>query len=268
MRKLAARIGLAALGLYLTACLAMFLVQRSILFHPDTRDVALDVGRVPDASVVELITSDDETIKAWWVPPADNSPVYLYLHGNAETLASRDLRLGFLSGEGAGVLAISWRGYGGSTGSPSEAGFRLDASTAYEWLMQQGIAPNRVIVFGESIGTGIAVWLSANRDTGALVLDSAYTAIFRVAQQRYPWLPVKLLSRDPLDSLQWADQITVPVLTFHCTGDRLVPFAMGEELLAALASEDKQLVPIDRQCHVPSVQPLMEQFRELENKLR
>jgi fermentation-respiration switch protein FrsA (DUF1100 family) len=110
------------------------------------------------------------------------------------------------------------------------------------------------------------MWLAARQEAAGLVLDSPYTAIWRLGQQRYPWLPVEQLSRDPFDSLQWADDIDVPVFAFHCTGDRIVPYAMGEELFAALASSDKQFERIDRQCHVPSVEPLMAQFRELERK--
>ena len=268
MRKLYTRIGLGALGLYLAACAAMYVVQRAILFPADTRDVALDVASVPNASVIELRTADGETIKTWWVPPASpGRPVYLYFHGNAETLASRDGRFGLLTAEGAGLLGVSWRGYGGSSGSPSEQGFRQDALAAYEWLMGQGVEPTRLIVFGESVGTGIATWLSAQRDSAALVLDSPYTAVYKLAQRRYPWLPVKWLARDPLDSLQWAGQIKVPALLFHCTGDRIIPYAMGEELFAALASQDKHFEPIERECHVPSVQPLLARFRALEGKL-
>jgi fermentation-respiration switch protein FrsA (DUF1100 family) len=268
-RKIAVRIALAVAGLYIVACATMYFAQRSILFPADTRDVALDVASVPNASVVELQTSDGETLKAWWVPPSSaDKPVYLYFHGNAETLRSRDGRFGLLTADGEGLLGLSWRGYGGSTGSPSEAGFKQDALAGYEWLRMQGIDSGRLIIFGESIGTNIAVWLSAMRESAALVLDSAYTAIYKIAQQRYPWLPVSLLSRDPLDSMQWAGQITVPAFVFHCTGDRVVPYAMGQELFGALASIDKHFETIERECHVPSVQPLMPQLRELEGKLQ
>lgn len=246
----------------------MYFAQRSILFPADTRDVALDVARVPNARVVELATADGETIKAWWVPPADAAqPVYLYFHGNAETLANRDGRFMLLTKEGAGLLGVSWRGYGGSTGTPSEQGFRQDGIAAYDWLRAQDIAPERLIVFGESIGTNIALWLSARQDTAALVLDSPYTAIYELGQQRYPWLPVQLLSRDPMNSMLWVGQVDVPTFVFHCTGDRVVPYEMGEEVFAALATEDKQFERIDRQCHVPSVEPLMSQLRELEQKV-
>jgi fermentation-respiration switch protein FrsA (DUF1100 family) len=162
---------------------------------------------------------------------------------------------------------VSWRGYGGSSGAPSEQGFRHDAIAAYEWLLAQNVAPERLIVFGESIGTNIALWLSARQDTAALVLDSPYTAISTLAQLRYPWLPVDLLARDPMNSMLWVDQVTVPTFVFHCTGDPVVPYELGVELFAALAAEDKRFEPIERDCHVPSVEPLMAQFRELEAKV-
>lgn len=267
-RRIAVRIAFAIAGLYLVACATLYFAQRSILFPADTRDIALDVGKVPYASVVELHTADKQTIKAWWIAPRSaGKPVYLYFHGNAETLASRDGRFTLLTADGAGLLGVSWRGYGGSSGAPSEAGFRQDALAAYEWLRMQGIEPRRLIIFGESIGTNIALWLSATQDSAALVLDSPYTAIYRIAQQRYPWLPVSWLSRDPLDNMQWAGRITVPAFVFHCTGDRVVPYAMGQELFAALSTTDKHFATIGRECHVPSVQPLMPQLRALEAKL-
>lgn len=267
-RKLLLRSLLAAAGLYLAACSAMYFAQRSILFPADTRDVALDVNRVPNARVVELHTVDDETLKAWWVPPAnDAAPVYLYFHGNAETLASRDGRFMLLTRDGAGLLGISWRGYGGSTGSPSEQGFRNDGIAAYEWLMANDFDPQRVIVFGESIGTNIALWLSAHQRTGGLVLDSPYTAIYELGRKRYPWLPVELLARDPMNSMLWVGDIDVPAFVFHCTGDRVVPYEMGEQVFAALATDEKEFERIERQCHVPSVEPLMTQLRELEKKV-
>lgn len=267
-RRLFIRIMLALAGLYLAACSTLYLAQRSILFPADTRDVALDVGRVPNARVVELQTVDGETLKAWWIPPAgDTQPVYLYFHGNAQTLARRDGRFTLLTQDGAGLLGLSWRGYGGSTGSPSEQGFRHDGIAAYEWLIDNGIDAQRLIVFGESIGTNIALWLSARQDTAALVLDSPYTAVYELAKLRYPWLPVELLARDPMDSMLWVDQIDVPAYVFHCTDDRVVPYAMGEQVFAALATEDKRFERIERRCHVPSVEPLMAQLRELEGKV-
>ncbi|MDR0781571.1 MAG: alpha/beta hydrolase, partial [Pseudomonadales bacterium] len=204
MRRLALRLVLGGVGVYLVICTVMFTVQRYLVFHPSTRDVALAVQQVRGARVELLETRDGETLKSWWVPPAtDDAAVYLYLHGNAATLASRAARLGFLTEQGAGVLAVSWRGYGGSTGSPTEAGLRLDADAAYEWLAAR-VAARRVIVFGESLGTALAVDVAAEHETAALVLDSAFTSVTDAARAQYPWLPVDWLLLDRFDSLALA----------------------------------------------------------------
>src|SRR5687767_12066323 len=221
------------LTLYVVACLYMYFMQRVFLYHADPRDVAESVTSVPFAVNLDLPAADGEILQSWWVPPRDDSQViYLYLQGNAETLLSRDKRFGVLTLEGAGLLAVSWRGYGGSSGVPSEPGLRLDAVAAYEWLQDQ-YATKRIIVFGESLGTGIAVWLSSEHPTGGLVLDSPYTSVLDVARLRYPWLPVAWLARDRFESLSLAEKIIVPAFVFHCIEDPLIPFAMAEQLLDA-----------------------------------
>ena len=259
---------LVVLFLYAVACLYMYLMQRDFLYQVDTTDVAAAVSSVPFASNLDLATSDGEILQAWWVPPRDESQViYLYFQGNAETLLSRDKRFGLLTLEGAGLLAVSWRGYDGSSGVPSEAGLRLDAIAAYEWLQEQ-FATARIIVFGESLGTGIAVWLSSEHPTGGLVLDSPYTSILEVARVRYSWLPVEWLARDRFESISLAKKIDVPVFVFHCTEDPLIPFAMAEQLLAAFQSSTKLFTPVPGACHVPSVEFLMPRFKELETVVR
>jgi fermentation-respiration switch protein FrsA (DUF1100 family) len=268
MRRLVLRSVLLCVGAYLAICVLMFSVQGRLLFHPDTRDVSLDVQNVPGASVELIETEDGETLKTWWVPPAtDQAAVYLYLHGNADTLAARAERLMFLTGQGAGVLAVSWRGYGGSTGTPSEAGLRRDASAAYAWLTAR-VDPKRVIVFGESLGTSIAVGLAAEHESAGLVLDSAFTSIADVARAQYPWLPVNLLLRDRFDSLAFASEIKVPVRAMHCTQDPVVPYALGMALFDAFAGANKSFISVERRCHVPSVVPLGPALRELEGRVK
>jgi len=261
-----------AVVLYLAACTYMYLQQRTIVFNPATDDVALNVGHVAGASNVTLSTSDGETLKAWWVAPTAGRPVYLYLHGNAGTLEGsfsnphgRAERFTALVQEGAGLLAVSWRGYGGSSGSPSEAGFLVDADTALGWLRQQTPASN-IILFGESLGTGVATQLAAREDFAALVLDSPFTSIVDVGAQRYPWLPVRALSKDHFDSIAVAAAIREPVLIQHCTDDDVVPYAMGRQLFAALAASEKSFRTITGRCHVPSILPQLPLLREFEQR--
>ncbi len=259
-------------AVYLAACTYMYLQQRAIVFNPATDDVALNVGHVAGASNVTLSTSDGETLKAWWVPPTSGRPVYLYLHGNKGTLEGsfsnphgRAERFTALAQQGAGLLAISWRGYGGSSGAPSEAGFLIDADTAFNWLRQQ--APDAsIILFGESLGTGVATQLAAREDFAALVLDSPFTSIVDVGAQRYPWLPVKALSKDHFDSLAVAALIEEPVLIQHCTDDDVVPYLMGQQLFAALGSNEKTFRTIAGRCHWPSILPQLPLLREFEQR--
>ncbi|MES2624415.1 MAG: alpha/beta hydrolase [Pseudomonadota bacterium] len=262
------KILIAVAAVYITACLFMYFMQARFLYSIDTTDVAESVASVPFATNVDLATSDGETLQAWWVPPRDATQVvYLYFQGNAETLLSRDKRFGVLTKDGAGLLGVSWRGYGGSSGKPSEAGLRLDAVAAYEWLRDQ-YTPERIVVFGESLGTGIAVWLSSEHAAGGLVLDSAYTSILDVARSQYPWLPVGRLARERFESLDLVSKITVPVFMFHCTEDPVVPFVMGEKMFSAFPTQQKMFSPMPGVCHVPSVETLMPRFKELEAVVR
>ncbi len=260
------------LALYLAACTYMFVQQRAIVFNPSQDDVSLAVDRVPRAINVTLATADGETLKAWWVAPAAGKPVYLYLHGNAGNLVgsftqptARAERFAGLTLDGAGLLALSWRGFGGSSGSPSEAGFLLDADTALAWVRQQ-TPDSSIILFGESLGTGVATQLAAREQFAALILDSPFTSVVNVGAERYPWLPVKLLSKDHFDSISQAANIREPVMIQHCVDDDVVPYAMGQQLYAALASNEKLFRTVEGRCHVPSIFPQLPLLRELETR--
>jgi fermentation-respiration switch protein FrsA (DUF1100 family) len=267
MKKFLLASGAGLLTLYCLACLYMYLSQRALLFPADTDDVAQWVGEVPGASNRVLVTPDGINLKAWWKAPAnEQQPVYLYFHGNSETLLSRAERLAALTGDGAGLLALSWRGYGGSGGAPSEAGLLTDARTAWAWLMQQ-VSPAQVILYGESLGTGVAVHLASEQEAAGLILDSPYTAIVDVAAERYPWLPVRLLSRDQFDSMKYAAKVDEPAFVYHCREDRIVPFSQGEVLFAALGSAAKAFTALPRRCHVPSIEPLLPQLRDFARSL-
>jgi uncharacterized protein len=272
MKKIFQSLTAGVVILYVAACTYMYVQQRSIVFNPSTSDVALSVDQVPGASNVTLQTTDGETLKAWWVSPKNGAPIYLYFHGNAGNLVGsfsnpqgRAERFAGLTLEGAGLLAISWRGYGGSSGKPSEAGFLTDAATALTWVREQ--APTaKIMVFGESLGTGIAVQLVAQETVAALILDSPYTSIVDIGALRYPWLPVRALSKDHFESLAYAAQISEPVLIQHCNADSTVPYEQGKVLFAALSSSEKLFRTIEGECHVPSILGQVPLLRELEQR--
>lgn len=249
------RLGLRLLWLgslvYLGVAVVLFAMQRSMLFVPDVNNVAPEVERFAGAEAIILTTTDGERLNAWFKPPADGKPVYLYLHGNGASLTRRAGRFVRMTDDGAGLLAISWRGYGGSSGSPSEAGLKLDGSAGYDWLAAR-YATDRIILFGESLGTGIAIWLASTRPATLLALDSPYAAIDDLGAMRFPFLPVRWLSRDPFRSIDLAPKITIPVIAQHCRTDWVIPLSESERLMRAF-SRPPDFTIIESRCHVPDV---------------
>jgi uncharacterized protein len=260
-----ARLLIGALLLYALVCLLVFARQRSLLYFPDA--APLQQGAALGAQTLTLTTPDGETLQAWWLPPPDpQAPVALYLHGNGANLDNRAERLKLLREDGVGVLALSWRGYGGSTGSPSEAGWRQDARAAYDWLRAQGIAPARLLLYGESLGTTHALMLAAEQPVGALLLDSSFDSALALAQGAYPWLPVRWLMRDPHRADLAAPRVSVPVLQVHCAADPVSPLAHAQALQALLPNS--QLQVLDGDCHVPSYRDYRDAARALIHRLQ
>lgn len=177
----------------------------------------------------------------------------LYFHGNAGSLTDRIGRFGRFAQEGWGLLFVEYRGYGGQPGSPSEEGFASDARAAADYLAVAGVSPQRLVVYGESIGTGVATRLAAERPVGALLLESPYTSIRAIGEARYPWLPVRWLSRDPFELLSRIGDVRAPVLVMQGGLDDIVPPAMGLQVFAA-ANEPRQLWSIPEAGHMNLMQ--------------
>jgi uncharacterized protein len=257
--KLLRRLLLGLLLVYAGLCLLVFVAQRRLLYHPDP--TPLNQTEAIGAQLQSLHAKDGTAIKAWWLPPAAaGAPVVLYLHGNGANLDNRAARIKALHEDGLGVLALSWRGYGGSQGSPSEAGWAMDARSAYDLLRQQGVAPERIVVFGESLGTTQAVMLAAEQPVAALLLDSSFDSAQALAAGVYPWLPTGLLMRDPHRADLAAPRVQVPVLQVHCAVDPVSPLAHAQALQARFAKPSRLLV-LDGNCHVPSFARYREQAR-------
>lgn len=185
---------------------------------------------------VELRTGDGLALLAWRVPAMRaEAPVVLYLHGNGGSLAHRAPRVARFQAQGWGALIVQWRGYGGNPGSPSEAGLALDAAAGLDRLRAEGIAPGRIVIWGESLGSGPAIRLAAERPhhAGALVLESPYTSLLDLARLHYPVLPAGVLLRDRYDSLSRIPGVAVPILILQGARDTLVPPEMGRRLAAA-----------------------------------
>jgi len=226
----------------------MYAFQRALQYFPDRTRTPPAMAGLPQAEEVALKTSDGETVIAWHVPPKGEQPVVLYFHGNGGALNLRASRFTWLVAEGYGLLALSYRGYGGSSGTPSEAGLIRDAQALYDYAAARYPA-RRLVPFGESLGTAVAVALAAERPVGGLILDAPFTSAADVGAAAYPFAPVRWLMKDPFRSDLRIGRVHAPLLVIHGAGDRIVPIAFGERLFA-LANEPKRFVRFPAGNHV------------------
>lgn len=219
--------------LYATLLSGMYLWQRDLQYFPTHRDPAPQSVGLDGVQRIALVTPDGETLVLWTSPARADRPTVLFLHGNGGEIADRADRLAFYRSRGFGVAFLSWRGYGGSTGSPSETGLLTDAKAAYDHLRAQGVEPDRIVLVGESLGTGPAVQLAAANPVGALVLEAPYSAAVDIARAAYPWLPVGVLMKDQFRSRDHIGAVRAPILILHGEADRVIPPGFGRRLFDA-----------------------------------
>jgi fermentation-respiration switch protein FrsA (DUF1100 family) len=231
---------LALLG-YLCGLAVLFFAQRSFLFPiPQTPRTAPEAAGFPEAEEHILTTADGEKVIVWHVPAKPGHPVVLYFHGNGDYLAGFFARFRDLIADGTGLVALSYRGYAGSSGQPSEQGLLQDAAAAYAFTLARYSA-DRFVVWGFSLGTGVAVALASEQPIGKLILEAPYTSIVDVAASHFRFMPVRWLMRDRFRSDERIARVTAPLLVMHGANDPTIPIAFGERLFA-LAREPKQFV--------------------------
>jgi fermentation-respiration switch protein FrsA (DUF1100 family) len=247
MRKVLILLAL-PVALYLAVVAAMFACQRDLQYLPSHRAPLPSEAGFDEATEYALAAADGTRILLWFAPPEAGQPTVLFLHGNAGEMADRAGRWRAYRAAGLGTAFLEYRGYGGSDGKPTEAGLHQDADAALDWLEMRGIAPARVAVVGESLGTGVAVRLAADRPVGALVLGAPFTSAADVAARAWPWLPVRLLMRDTYPSVDRIARVTAPLLVLHGDADLVVPFDLSEALFAA-APGRKEFLPLSGQGH-------------------
>jgi fermentation-respiration switch protein FrsA (DUF1100 family) len=218
---------------------AMYFFQRSLMYFPDSRRVAPAAAGLPQAEEIHLTSSDGERLIAWHVPPRDNKPVVLYFQGNAGGLDLRVERFAWLIADRTGLLALGYRGYSGSSGSPSEQGLIRDAFAVYDFAAARYPA-ERIVLWGESLGTGVAVALAAERKVAGVMLYAPFSSAADVGAAAYPVVPVRWFMKDPFRSDLRIAKVTAPILIMHGERDRVVPIAYGERLFA-LAHEPKKM---------------------------
>jgi fermentation-respiration switch protein FrsA (DUF1100 family) len=224
----------------------VYLVQGSLVYFPQT---AREHATTPAAhglpyEDVAIHTEDGETLHAWWVPAARASGTVLHFHGNAGNISHRIDYARMFRGLGYNTLLVDYRGYGKSTGSPSEQGTYKDAAASRHWLTEKrGLSDRDIVVFGESLGGAVACWLAARHAPRALVLASTFTSVPDLGAEVYGFLPVRLMSRFQYNTRECVGKVDAPVLVVHSPRDDIVPYAHGQRIYAA-AREPKGFLEI------------------------
>ncbi len=246
MPSLLGVLGLLALG-YLALLGFMYFTQNSLLFLPEIggRDLESTPERFGlEYQEVSLATSDGETLHGWYLPAPGARYTLLFFHGNAGNISHRLDSLLLFRQLGLSQLILDYRGYGRSSGRPSEAGLYRDAQAAWDYLTdERGLAPGQIVLFGRSLGGAVAVWLAARERPAGLVVESSFTSVPDLGAELYPWLPVRWLSRLRFDSRGRIAQVSAPLLVVHSRNDEIIPFAHGQALLAA-ANPPKRLLEL------------------------
>ena len=231
---------LASVG-YLGGLVVLFFAQRAFIFPiPQTLRTAPEAAGFPEAEEHALTTADGEQVIAWHVPAKPGHAVVIYFPGNGDFLAGHVGRLRDITSDGTGLVALSYRGYAGSSGRPSERGLLLDAAAAYAFAAAR-YGADRIVVWGFSLGSGVAVALAADQPVGKLILEAPYTSIVDVAGSLFRIVPVRWLIRDQFRSDERIARVAAPLLIMHGARDSTISISFGERLFA-LAHEPKRFV--------------------------
>lgn len=233
---------------YIFACGYLYFFQRNILYLIDKNLSAPQQLGLGNAKKITIQTVDNIKIIAWYVPPQVGKPMLLYFQGNSGTLNKRVSKFKDFASRGLGILAISYRGYGDSEGSPTEEGIYNDARAAVNYLKEQGFRNDNIILYGESLGTGVAVQMAVEQDFGAIILEAPYDSVQARASEIYPYFPINLLLKDRFLSIEKIGKINTPLLVFHSKNDNVMPIHHGENLFA-VAGEPKKMIVFENYGH-------------------
>ena len=222
--------------------------QREMMYIPSLERVApADVG-LDTVEEVALTTASDIELTSWFARPQSGHPTVLFFHGNAGAVSHRAYRFRELMPQGYGMFVLGYPGYGGNAGEPSEPGFHEASQLAYDYLRMSGVDSQDIVIYGESIGSGVAVQLAARVDARALVLEAPMSSATDVAREHYPLLLASFFLRDSFRSVDHIERIDMPLLVIHGEKDAIIPLRLGQKLVER-AVEPKKIVVIEGAGH-------------------
>ncbi len=216
--------------IYFVILFFLFFYQRNLLYHPNENNYSGDQLTV-DIKEVKITTQDNIELLAWYHEKnLKDYKTILYFHGNAGSLENRIHKLNHFKNLDINFLIIAWRGFSGNEGKPSEKGLYEDGESAVKWLLNKGIEEKNIILYGESLGTGIATHISQNKNFAGVILETPFTSMVDVAKTFYPYIPVSLVLKDKFENKKKMKNISSPILVMHGELDQIVPFRMGEKI--------------------------------------
>ena len=233
--------------IYIIICIVIFFTQRSLMYHPSENNY-LDENKL-NHKIEKIKISSDNELNSWYFEKNKNFKTLLFFHGNAGTLDNRIYKLNDLSKLDLNYLIIAYRGFSGNKGSPTEQGLYKDARAAKYWLNLNNISDQNIIVYGESLGSAVAIDLAKDHKFAGIILESPFTSMLKLSRKYYAWLPTGLLLKDKYETEKKIKNVFSPILILHGRKDKIVPFEMGE-ILFNLANNPKYNYFIDNDDHM------------------
>jgi len=219
--------------IYFFVTIFLYFYQDKLLYHPN---VNARSSYELDHKVDEILIPSDNDLIAWHYKNKENFKTLVFFHGNAGDLSNRIYKLNELSKLKLNYLIFAYRGFNGSKGKPSEKGLYEDAENILYWLKSNKIFENNIIIYGESLGTAVAVHIAQNKNFSGIILEAPFTSMIELGQKYYPIFPVKFLLKDKYESFKKINKIKSPVLVMHGKKDKIVPFYMGKQIFEILPS--------------------------------
>ena len=224
--------------LYLFVLVFLYFYQRNLLYHPNENNYSGDEISV-DIKKVKIPTLDNIQLLGWYHEKnLKDYKTLIYFHGNAGSLENRIHKLNHFQDMNINFLIIAWRGFSGNQGKPSEEGLYVDGKSAIDWVIEKGVDEKNIILYGESLGTGVATHLAQNKNYAGIILETPFTSMIDAAKTFYPYIPVNLLLKDKFENYKKVKNINIPILVMHGEEDKIVPFLMGKKIYE-IANEPK-----------------------------
>ena len=216
--------------IYFLVLVFLYFYQRSLLYHPNENNYSGDKISV-DIEKVKIQTSDNIELLGWYHEKnLKDYKTLVYFHGNAGSLENRIHKLNHFQDMNINFLIIAWRGFNGNKGKPSERGLYVDGKSAIDWLIKKGVDEKNLILYGESLGTGVATHLAQNKNYAGVILETPFTSMVDAAKNFYPYVPINLLLKDKFENFKKVKNINAPILVMHGEVDKIVPFSMGKKI--------------------------------------